>query len=97
MIPQTSASATYHSIRVYLQVQQRMGRDHMNPDEWGWDRQGRQMDKDPAPADLIEMVQCNCKTCCNTLRCTGRTHVVECFTGCGYCSVMYSNLLDDGD
>ena len=30
---QTSASATYHSLRVYLQVQQWMGRDHMNPED----------------------------------------------------------------
>ena len=36
VLPQTSASATYHSLRVYLQVQQWMGRDHMNPEDWGW-------------------------------------------------------------
>ena len=34
-LPQTTASATYHSLRVYPQVQQWMGRDHMNPEHWG--------------------------------------------------------------
>ena len=38
----TSASATYHSLRVYLQVQQWMGRDHMNPEDCGWYGQAKE-------------------------------------------------------
>ena len=73
VIPPTSASATYHSLRVYLQVQQWMGRDHMNPEDWDWYGQGghhfpRLTGKDPAPTDLLKMVRCNCKAGCNTQR-----------------------------
>ncbi len=37
----SSAAAKFHSIRVYLQVQQCMGhRDHMKPEDWGWYEKG---------------------------------------------------------
>ena len=38
-LPPTSAAASYHSLRVYLQVQTWIGNgDSMEPLEWGWDR-----------------------------------------------------------
>ena len=105
VLPPTSASATYHSLRVYLQVQQWMGRYHMNPKDWGWYGQGGHYfpsltDKDPAPTDLLEMVRCNCKAYCNTQRCTCRKHGFACSTVCGHCSGVCNSiniLLDDGD
>ena len=33
VISQTSASSNYHSLRVYLQVHQWMGQEHMNPED----------------------------------------------------------------
>ena len=93
VLPQTSASATYHIQRVYLQVQQWMGQDHMNPEHWGWYGQGGHYfpsltDKDPAPTDLLEIVRCNWKACCNTQRCTCRKHGMECYTGVGCESML---------
>ena len=62
MLPPTSASDTYHSLRVYLQVQQWMELDHMNPEDRGWYGQGGYYfpsltDKDAALTDLLEMVR----------------------------------------
>ena len=65
VLPPTSALATYHSLCVYLQVQQWMGRDHMNLEDWGWYGQGGHYfpsltDNDPAATDMLEIVRCNC-------------------------------------
>ena len=92
MLPQTSASATYHSLRVYVQVEQWMGRDHMNPEDWCWYGQGAHYfpnltDKDPATTDLLEMVRSNCKAWCNTQRCTYRKHGFQCSTAV-WCAAM---------
>ena len=37
VLPPTSAAAKYHSMRVFLQVQQWIGNgEHFKPEEWGW-------------------------------------------------------------
>ena len=77
----------------------------MNPEDRGWYGQvghyfQNLTDKDHAPTDLLEMVRCNWKACCNTHRCTCRKHGLESSTGCGHCSGVCSNvniLLDDVD
>ena len=108
VLPPTSAAAAFHSLRVYLQVQQWMGKDPvqpMNPENWGWCKQGRQLlpiltDKEPAPRNLLEMVRCNCKAGCSTRQCTCRKHELECSTGCGQCRGVCSNMnsvLDEDD
>lgn len=35
-LPPTSSAAKYHSMRVFLQVQQWMGNNELKPEDWGW-------------------------------------------------------------
>lgn len=97
VLPPTSAAAAFHSLRVYLQVQQWTGRSQMNPEDWGWSkRDGRYIpiltDKDAAPTNLLEMVRCNCKMGCSTRQCTCRKNDLECSTACGHCRGVCSNV-----
>ena len=76
VLPPTSAAAAYHSMRVYLQVQEWMGTgEHIKPEDWGWYKHdGKYLpvltDKEAAPAALLDVVRCNCKTGCSTRHCT---------------------------
>ena len=75
VLPPTSSAAAYHSLRVYLQVQEWMGRQDLQPEDWGWQQRGGKllpilMDKEAAPANLLEVVRCNCKTGCGSKQCT---------------------------
>ena len=66
-LPPTSAAASYHSARVYLQVQQWMGKGgDKDPDEWGWLRVRKRLepimtDLPPAPEALLNFVRCTCR------------------------------------
>lgn len=96
--PPTSAAASFHSLRVYLQVQQWTVRSQMNPEEWGWSkRDGRYLpiltDKDAVPTNLLEMVRCNCKMDCSTRQCTRRNNDLECSTACVHCRGVFSNMI----
>ena len=57
-LPPTSAAASYHIARVYLQVQQCMGKgEDLDPEEWGWLRVRNRLepimtDLPPAPEAL---------------------------------------------
>jgi len=35
-------------------------------------------DKEPTPNEILEIIHCNCKTGCNTKRCTCRLHGLDC-------------------
>ena len=39
----------------------------------------------PVPEKLLKVIHCNCKTNCDSKRCTCRKHGVECSDGCGEC------------
>ena len=97
VLPPTSAAAKFHSMRVYLQVQQWMEPgEHMKPEDWGWYEQGGKYlpvltDKEPAPIELLEVVRCNCKTGCSTRKCTCKKHGLDCSTGCGECRGVCTN------
>ena len=97
VLPPTSAAAKFHSLRVYLQVQQWMGqRPNMNPEDWGWYLQGGRYlpiltQKEAAPSELLEVVRCNCKMGCANRLCTCRKHGLECSTACGQCRGVCSN------
>ena len=60
------AAASYHSSRVYLQVQQWMRKgDDMDPEEWDWLRvwnriEPRMTALPPAPVALLKVVRCSC-------------------------------------
>ena len=90
-LPPTSAAARYHSLRVYIQVQQWKGvGETMSAEEWGWKASERLLlpimtHLPPAPQALLQIVRCNCSTDCSSLRCTCRKHNLECSTACGQC------------
>ena len=90
-LPPTSASAKFHSLRVYYQVQDWRGKsEHLDPEEWGWEITNHhlmpvKMDMPPAPKDLLCVFRCNCKTGCDSKRCTCREHGLECTSACGDC------------
>lgn len=88
-IPPTSAAATYHSFRVYHQVQTWKG-NRLRAEDWGWQvKKGKlvaiQTDKAPAPEQLLNVIVCKCKTDCRSARCTCRKHGLECSVMCGEC------------
>lgn len=90
-LPPTTASAKFHSLRVYYQVQEWRGETgHLDPEEWGWEIINHQLmpvktDMPPAPKDLLRMFRCNCKTGCSSRRCTCKKHGFECTPACGEC------------
>ena len=111
-LPPTSSAAKYHSLRVYRQVQIWKGESklgpHLHPQDLGWkavEVEGKlvpvQCDMDVAPKALLKVVRCNCKTGCDTLRCSCRKAGVECCTGCGesrdICANMYENMTADNE
>ncbi len=67
-LPPTSASAKFHSLRVYYQVQEWRGETgRLDPEKWGWEITNHQLmpvktDMPPAPADLLRIFRCNCRT-----------------------------------
>ncbi len=99
----SSAAAAYHSQRVYMQVQEWMGTAaDMSPEQWGWYKEGDKLmsmltDKPAAPATLLEVVRCNCRSSCSTRQCTCRKNGLDCFTGCGHCRGSCENIshIDD--
>ena len=90
-LPPTSSAAEAHSTRVFLQVQDRMGRvDQMVPEEWGWTLQNGRLFPDttpfpPAPERLLHVVRCSCKTNYDSERCSCHKHRLECSVSCGHC------------
>ena len=90
-LPPTSASAGFHSLRVYYQVQEWRGKSgHLIPEEWGWEIvEGKlipkKTDRPPAPEKLLRLFRCNCKTDCDTRKCTCKRNGLECTPACGQC------------
>ena len=90
-LPPTSAAAKYHSLRVYLQVQEWKGfADGLHPADWRWQECEEgfvplQTSLPPAPEYLLQVIRCNCQTDCSTLRCSCKKHNIECNPACGNC------------
>ncbi|GFO02494.1 hypothetical protein PoB_002899900 [Plakobranchus ocellatus] len=90
-LPPTSAAAKYHSLRVYLQVQDWIDTTFdLQPEVWGWQLSSGRLDPcttdlPPAPELLLKMIRCNCKSDCRSKRCTCRKHGLECSLACGQC------------
>ena len=86
----TSAAARYHSMRVYLQVQQWLVICNMKETDWGWMIKDENLvlvisDPPPATDELLRVIRCNCTTDCSTARCSCRKHSLECYPACGQC------------
>ena len=89
-LPPTSAAASFHSLRVYRQVQVWKGREDLDPELWGWIVKGSRLlpvytSKPPAPARLLKLFRCNCKKECKNARCTCLKNGLKCSTMCGEC------------
>ena len=100
-LPPTSNAAKFHSLRVYVQVQNRIGNDSShNPEDWGWKNKGGKLfpittSLPPASAKLLEVIKCSCKASCDTRRCTCRKNNLQCSTACGEChGTSCSNAAD---
>lgn len=91
VLPPTSVAAKYHSLRVYLQVQEWKGSlQRLNPINWGWQKCDEgflpiQTTLPPAPENLLKVIKCNCHGDCSTLRCTCKKNNLECTPACGHC------------
>ena len=104
-LPPTTASARYHSLRVYLQVQQWRGVTILKPVEWGWRLTDDHLvpnmtDLPPAPDRILHVIHCGCSTDCSSGRCTCRKNNLECSTACSQCrgtSCSNSTIIDDDD
>ncbi|GFS25687.1 hypothetical protein ElyMa_007033100 [Elysia marginata] len=90
-LPPTSAAAKYHSLRVYLQLQDWIDKIcDMKPEMWGWHLYSGRLDPcttdlPPAPELLLKMIRCNCKSDCRPKRCPCRKHGLECSLACAEC------------
>ena len=87
-MPPTSASAKYHSLPLYYQVQEWIGwKTPLQPTDWGWTLTNNRLmpfktDLSPAPESLLNMIKCACRINCDTMRCTCRKNGLECTSGC---------------
>lgn len=89
VLPPTSDAAKYHSYRTYLQVQQWLGNETIVPTDWGWClSDGKlkpvEMDAEVAPACVLRLISCGCKTGCHT-KCTCRNNGLKCSSLCSRC------------
>ena len=95
-LPPTPDAASLHSLRVYLQCQVWTGETALNPVEFGWFVENgkylpKKMTLPPAPDSLLQIIRCNCKTSCDTRRCTCRRSGLDCYIVCGECRGICSN------
>ena len=92
MLPPTTAAAESHGARVYFQTQLWMAKGiNLNAEEWGWVTSEDRLEPlltnlPPAPETLMKVIRCNCKTDCDTGRCTCRKLGLECSVVCGECN-----------
>jgi len=82
-LPPTERAAFYHSLHVHVQVMQwtTLNTSVTEATNWGWKLEGKTVvpiltDLEPAPADLLKVIRCNCK----------RTSVNQCLTSICTCS-----------
>jgi hypothetical protein len=91
-LPPTTNAARFHSLRVYLQCQYWLNKiiREMDPTAWGWTIRKEnlfpiEMSQKPAPDFLLEIINCNCKSDCDTNRCGCRKTGLNCSGGCREC------------
>ena len=95
-MPPTIRAAYFHSLRVFLQINQWMNLDTevLDPCSWGW-QHGRfgleplKTDMDVAPESVLKFIRCKCKSQnpnqCGTNLCTCCKHGIHCVEACGGC------------
>ena len=95
----TSDSASFHSFRVYHQVQDWLGNE-LDPTKWGWKVVGGKLfpeysSKPPAPQQLLKVVRCGCKTDCSRKTCSCLKYGLKCTEACQNCrGISCDNVLE---
>jgi hypothetical protein len=95
-LPPTERAAYYHCLRTHLQVVQwkSLMTQNINAIDWGWVLEEGKLkplstDLEPAPADLLKVIRCGCKSSsknpCSTNLCTCRRNGLHCVSACGDC------------
>ena len=90
-LPPTTEASSFHSKRVFLQINQWKDPEcDMQPEEWGWTCTATGLHpiatkKPPAPAELLKIIRCNCTTDCSSARCSCQKHGMRCSMACGQC------------
>lgn len=96
-LPPTESAAHCHGYRVHLQVTEWKMLDeisHLNPLDWGWRETDGHLEpvattKEIAPANILKVIRCNCKTTsknhCGTNTCNCQKHGIKCMSACGGC------------
>lgn len=105
LLPPSKSAAREHILRTYFQVQQWLG-FYKDPEDWGWKKslnglQPVRNKAQPAPAELLKMIACKCKSNC-TGACGCRKAGIQCSVICFHCSGQtcdnspsFSDCLDD--
>lgn len=98
-LPPTADAANFHIKRAYLQCRYWMTDKNFDPCQWGWYLSSGKLfpvitSKPAAPAILLKTVKCNCKTNCDSRRCTCRKSGLDCSVSCGICRGTCSNSSD---
>ena len=94
----TERAAYFHITRVHLQIViwKYIGRVQIDPRDWGWEEKGVfppfMADLEPAPEELLRIVQCKCKLLskrpCNSNVCSCWKNGLTCVTACCNCRVL---------
>ena len=90
-LPPTSAAASFHSFRVYHQVQVWKGREDLDPELCGWVLKGSKLFSVYVKASctsaskLTEAFQVQLQKECKNARCTCFENPLKCSAMCGEC------------
>ena len=91
-LPPTKASAQYHIMRAHLQAVRwsMLNASALEPTEWGWrltddGLQPITTSQAAAPAEILNVVRCKCKTACTSSLCSCRKNGIYCVSACGNC------------
>lgn len=88
-LPPTEASAKFHYLRVYLQMQGWMDQK-LNPVKFGWFQKSTTLrpiatNLPAAPIDILSKIRCGCKGECDSNRCSCFCAGFKCTSACKAC------------
>ena len=116
-LPPSERAIYFHALRVHLQIAQwtTLDLECLNPLNWGWRKTNDTLepiktDLDPAPAEMLNFIRCNCKTTskntCGSRLCSCFRSGLKSISACGDCQgefcknifeVEHHNVEDDID
>ena len=96
ILPPTNRAASFHSLRVYLQVYfwRHLSTDGLDPECWGWKKVQERFEpimsnNDLAPPDILNVIRCKCKSSsknqCGTNICLCKRNRLHCVAACQEC------------